>query len=69
MTESGAGDQTIIDIAGHISRQMPARYSHIRMEAKRKALESIVSKPAPAPGAAQPTEEQRPATGMAQAVQ
>jgi hypothetical protein len=27
------------------------------MEAKRKALESIVSKPAPAPGACQPTEK------------
>ena len=40
-----------MDIAGHVSRQMLARYSHIRMEAKRKTLESIVSKPAPAPQA------------------
>jgi integrase len=45
LAESGAGDQTIMDIAGHVSRQMLARYSHIRMEAKRKALEFIVSKP------------------------
>jgi integrase len=45
LSESGAGDQTIMDIAGHVSRQMLARYSHIRMEAKRKALESIVCKP------------------------
>jgi len=37
LSESGAGDQTIMDIAGHVSRQMMARYSHIRMEAKRKA--------------------------------
>jgi hypothetical protein len=47
--ESGAGAQTIMDIAWHVSRQMLARYSHIRMEAKRAALEGIVSKPEPAP--------------------
>ena len=40
-------------------RQMLARYSHIRMEAKRKALEGIVSKPAPAPKEPQPSELQR----------
>ena len=51
-----------MDIAGHVSRQMLARYSHIRMEAKRKALESIVSKPAPAPQALQrPAHEKTPA--------
>jgi hypothetical protein len=33
-----------MDIAGHVSRQMLARYSHIRMDAKRKALEAIVKK-------------------------
>jgi integrase len=41
LAENGAGDQTIMDIAGHVSRQMVARYSHIRMEAKRRALEGI----------------------------
>src|SRR5579862_426476 len=35
---SGAGDQTIMDIAGHVSRQMLSRYSHIRMEAKRRSF-------------------------------
>ena len=45
LAESGAGDQTIMDIAGHVSKQMLKHYSHIRMEAKRKALESIVRKP------------------------
>src|ERR1700733_2351140 len=35
LLESAEGDQTIMDIAGHVSRQMMARYSHIRMEAKR----------------------------------
>ncbi len=44
LAESGAGDQTIMDIAGHVSKQMLKHYSHIRMEAKRTALESIVSK-------------------------
>ena len=43
LAESGAGDQTILDIAGHVSRQMLKHYSHIRMDAKRKALESIVA--------------------------
>ena len=61
LAESGAGDQTIMDIAGHVSRQMLARYSHIRMEAKRKALEAIVSKPAPAPKDPQPIQEETPA--------
>jgi hypothetical protein len=42
------------------SHEVLARYSHIRMESERKALESIVSKPAPAPQAPQPTEEQKP---------
>ena len=46
LAESGAGDQTIMDIAGHVSKQMLKHYSHIRMEAKRRALESIVTKPA-----------------------
>ena len=61
LAESGAGDQTIMDIAGHVSRQMLARYRRIRMEDKRKALEGIVSKPAPAPVA---PEDEKP-TGTA----
>jgi integrase len=47
LAESGAGDETIRDIAGHVSKQMLKHYSHIRMAAKRRALESIVSKPTP----------------------
>ena len=39
--ESGAGEETIMDIAGHVSRQMLRHYSHIRMEAKREALEAV----------------------------
>jgi integrase len=46
LAESGAGDETIRDIAGHVSKQMLKHYFHIRMEAKRTALESIVAKKA-----------------------
>src|ERR1035437_7164382 len=42
LAESGAGDQTIMAIVGHVSRQMVAHYSHIRTEAKRDALEEVV---------------------------
>lgn len=35
LAENGAGDQTIMDIAGHVSKNMLKHYSHIRMEAKR----------------------------------
>jgi integrase len=41
LAESGAGDETIMEIAGHVSRQMLSRYSHIRMQAKRDALEEV----------------------------
>lgn len=44
LAESGAGDETIRDIAGHVSKQMLRHYSHIRMEAKRRALEAIVDR-------------------------
>jgi len=47
LAESGAGDQTIMDIAGHVSRQMLARYSHIRMAAKRTALDAVGTKHQP----------------------
>ena len=44
LAESGAGDETIRDIAGHVSKQMLKHYSHIRTEAKRRALQAIVPK-------------------------
>jgi integrase len=47
LAEKGASDQTIMDIAGHVSKQMLKHYSHVRMEAKRAALESILDKPNP----------------------
>ncbi len=56
LAESGASDQTIMDIAGHVSKQMLRHDSHIRMEAKRAALESIVQKDAPVLANAQQVE-------------
>jgi integrase len=41
LAESGASDSTIMAIAGHVSHRMLERYSHVRMEAKRKAVESL----------------------------
>ena len=47
-----AADETIMAIAGHVSRAMLTHYGHIRTEAKRRALEAISTRPAPAEGAA-----------------
>jgi integrase len=44
LAESGAGDETIMAIAGHVSRRMLSRYSHIRTEAKRHALEDVLTR-------------------------
>jgi hypothetical protein len=41
LAESGAGDEVIMSIAGLVSRAMLSRYSHVRMEAKRRALDEI----------------------------
>ena len=43
LAESGAGDETIMQIAGHVSRQMLRHYSHIRMNAKRDALDAALA--------------------------
>jgi hypothetical protein len=34
----------IMSIAGHVSRAMLSRYSHVRMEAKRRALDEIAAR-------------------------
>ena len=44
LAESGAGDEVIMSIAGHVSRAMLARYSHPRMEAMRRALDEIAAR-------------------------
>ena len=44
LSESGAGGEVVMSIAGHVSRAMLSRYSHVRMEAKRRALDEIASR-------------------------
>jgi len=41
LAECQASDQTITAVAGHVSPRMLAHYSHVCLEAKRSALESI----------------------------
>jgi integrase len=43
LAERGLSDQTIMSIAGHVSREMLDHYSHIRLEAKRQALAGLTS--------------------------
>jgi integrase len=38
LAESGASEQTIMSVSGHVSRKMLEHYSHIRLEAKREAV-------------------------------
>ena len=45
VAETTASDQTIMAIAGHVSHKMMEHYSHIRMEAKRVALDAIAKAP------------------------
>ena len=33
-----------MSIAGHVSRAMLSRYSHVRMEAKRRALDQVATR-------------------------
>jgi hypothetical protein len=48
LAESKASDQTIMGIAGHVSKKMLQHYSHVRMEAKRNALDALSMMPAQA---------------------
>jgi integrase len=45
LAESQASEHTLMAIAGHVSRTMIEHYSHIRMEAKRAALDAIAAQP------------------------
>ena len=42
LAEGQASEQTLMSIAGHLSRKMLEHYSHIRMAAKRVALDAVV---------------------------
>jgi integrase len=50
MAENGVPESTMLALLGHMSRQMLERYSHIRLMAKRDAMEGITLAP-PAPAA------------------
>ncbi|HWB87019.1 MAG TPA: site-specific integrase [Bryobacteraceae bacterium] len=64
LAESGeASDQTIMDMAGHVSRRMLKHYSHIRMEAKRRAVAALI----PADTASTPEEKKTGAEAQAEA--
>jgi integrase len=41
MAEAGVPESTMLALAGHMSRAMLERYSHIRMAAKRDAVEAL----------------------------
>jgi integrase len=41
LAEAGAPDATLMALAGHMSRQMLEHYSHVRMAAKREALDKL----------------------------
>jgi integrase len=43
MAEAGASDATMMAVAGHMSRRMLEHYSHVRMAAKRTALDKLES--------------------------
>ena len=45
LAESQASDSTIRSIAGHVSQRMLDHYSHVRIEAKRRALDALSSRP------------------------
>jgi integrase len=46
LAESQASDNTVMAIAGHVSSKMLAHYSHVRIQAKRTALDSLSTKQA-----------------------
>lgn len=45
LAEGQASDMTIMAIAGHVSKKMLEHYSHIRMVAKRAAVDALVQVP------------------------
>jgi integrase len=41
LAESQASDSTVMAIAGHVSSKMLQHYSHVRLQAKRTALDAL----------------------------
>ena len=68
LAESGAGDEVIMSIAGHVSRTMLSRYSHVRMEAKLRALDEIAARQRAADERRKEAAKQQEAAEAAQSV-
>ena len=49
LAESETPETVIMSIAGHVSRKMLEHYSHVRLDAKRRALDSLNRTPAAQP--------------------
>ena len=45
MAEAGVPETTMLALMGHMSRSMLERYAHIRMAAKREAVEAMTVRP------------------------
>jgi hypothetical protein len=50
MAEAGVPESTMLALMGHMSRAMLERYSHIRMAAKRTAMDSLTLNREPSDG-------------------
>jgi len=48
LAESQASDSTVMAIAGHVSSKMLQHYSHVRLQAKRTALDALSTRRADA---------------------
>ncbi len=44
LEDENVSERTVIELAGHVSRQMLERYSHIRMRTKREAVDALAKK-------------------------
>jgi integrase len=60
LCEMGLSDMTIMGIAGHVSRDILEHYSHIRLDAKRKALDGLQTVPMHSPFSLPLAESQKP---------
>jgi len=61
MCEAGVPESTMLALMGHMSRAMLERYSHIRMAAKRTAVEALSFKPK---AASKPSDSERNLDGV-----
>jgi hypothetical protein len=62
----GESDEVIMSIAGHVSRAMLSRYSHVRMQTRRRVLDEIAARRCAADEKRKKEAEQRQVTAEAQ---